>query len=31
MLDRAYDLQLNGLFLSREAALATVREWRSGV
>ena len=31
LLDRAYDMQLNGLFLSREAALAAVREWRIGV
>jgi poly(A) polymerase len=30
MLDRAYDLQLNGGFSDRDAALATVREWRDG-
>ena len=30
MLDRAYDLQLNGGFSDRDAALAVVREWRDG-
>jgi poly(A) polymerase len=30
MLDRAYDLQLNGGFSDRDAALAAVREWRDG-
>jgi poly(A) polymerase len=30
MLDRAYDVQLNGGFSDRDAALATVRKWRDG-